>query len=71
MFLRKIDKIIKSYQVFEMADVILYAGYDDDGSDFDNTVPKVPKICRKESFESNKKKCHLRCTNVTFFSRTI
>ena len=69
---RKIDVIFKDLpDMIGIADDILVVGYDSDGKDHDNTLWKVPKICRQVKLKLNKDKCHFRCTSVPCFGEMI
>ena len=72
MFQRKIDEIFNDMpNTLGIADDILVVGYEDDGRDHKNTVPKVLQKFRKVNLKLNKDKCHFRCTSVPFFGEVI
>ena len=67
MFQGKIDKIFKELlNVFGIADSILAVVYDDYMRDYENTLRKIPLICREVNFKLKKDKCHFRCSSVPF-----
>ena len=55
MFQRNIDKILKELpNVFDIEDYILVVGYYRNGVDHDNTLYRVPEICRQENLNLTK-----------------
>ena len=57
MFQRKMDKLFHELpNVFGIANDILISGFNEQGRDYDETVDKVLKICRKANLKLNKDK---------------
>ena len=72
MFKRKIGKLFHGLpNVFGIADDILIADFDVLGRDHDETVDKVPEMCRKANLNLNKDMCHFMCTIIPFFGEVI
>ena len=57
--------------VFGIANDILITEFDDLVRDYEETVDKVLRICRKSGLKLNKEKCHFRCTSIPLFGEVI
>ena len=57
--------------VFDIADDILIAGFDEQGKDHDETLYKVLLVCRRANLKVNKGKCLFRCTSIPFFGKVM
>ena len=72
MFQRKINEVFKELPtVFGLADDTLFVWYDRNGTDHDETLRGVLKICRKEKLKLNKDKCQLRYMSINFFGERV
>ena len=57
--------------VFGIADDNLFAGFDEQGQDYDETVEKILWLCRQANLKLNKDKCLFRCTKIRFFGSVM
>ena len=72
MFQCKIDEIFNDMpNIFGIADDILVIGYDNDGTDYYETVHKMLQRCKEVNLKLNKEKCHFRCTSISCFGEVI
>ena len=72
MFQRQVDELFYGLlKVFEFADDIIIAGFDDLERHHDKMQDKELGICRKANLNLNKEKCYFRCTRVSFFEEVI
>ena len=72
MFQQKIDEIFNDIpNVFGIMDDILINGYDNDGTDHNETVCKVLQKCKEVNLKLNKEKCQFRYISIPFFREVI
>ena len=72
MFQKKVDELLSSIpKAFGIADDILIAGFDEQGTDHDETLYRVLQICRQVSLKLYKDNCHFRGTSIPFFGKAI
>ena len=72
MFQKKINELFSSMSsVFGIADDILIAGFDEWSKDCEETLEKVPQVCREANLKLSKDRSLSRCTSVSFLDEII
>ena len=72
MFQHTIDKLFNEMpNIFGIVGDNLIIGYDNDGTDHNETVHKMLQRCKEVYLKLNKEKCHFRCTSIPFFRKVI
>ena len=56
---------------FHIEDDIIVVGFQDDETDHDRTLYRVPQICKEENLKLNMDKCHFRCISIPIFGKII
>ena len=72
MFQKKINELFSGMpNVFDIADDILIAGFNEQDNDHDETLGKVLRVCRQANVKLNKDKCLFRYTSIPFIDEII
>ena len=72
MFQRKIDKLFSGMtKVFNIANDILNAGFDELGKDHNEALGKVLQVCMQANLKLNKDKYLFMCTIIPSFGEII
>ena len=57
--------------VFSIADDILFAGFNEEGKDHNETFDKVLWVCKKVNLKLNRDMCLFTCTSIPLFGEVI